>query len=80
MRRRNAPEPSKPRQDPTRLVVRNALSQVVEGTPLEAYADLQGVLAAARAGRGAYGWECERIGNLCDLCFCGNGGCGIWRL
>ena len=74
MRRRNAPEPFKPRREPTWLVVRNTLSEVVECKPLEPYADLRGVLTAARAERVADGWECERIGNLCALFFCRKGG------
>jgi len=70
MRRRNPPEPFKPRRDPTWLVVRDALSRVIESSPLEPYANLREVLTAARPARVTDGWECERIGDLCALFFC----------
>lgn len=73
MRRRNPPAPFKPRPDPTWLVVRNALNQIVECTRLEPYADLRGALTAARGARVADGWECEGIGELCALFFCRRG-------
>ena len=70
MRRRNRPEPLKPRSDATWLVVRDRLSQVVESTPLEPSADLRAVLTAAREARIAEGWECEDIGSCVAFFFC----------
>ena len=70
MRRRSRPEPLKPRSEATWLVVRNRLSQVVESTPLEPYADLRAVLTAAREARIAEGWVCEDIGSCVAFFFC----------
>jgi hypothetical protein len=74
MRRRNPPEPFKPRRDPTWVVVRDALSQIVEITPLESYADLKAALMAARSARIADGWECEAIGASAAFFFCSRAG------
>ena len=74
MRRRNRPEPLKPRPQPTWRVVRDRLSQVVESTPLEPYADLRAVLTAAREARIADGWDCEDIGSCVAFFFCSRAG------
>jgi hypothetical protein len=74
MRKRNRPEPLKPRGEATWLVVRDRLSQVVTSTPLEPYADLRAVLTAAREARIAQGWECEDIGSCVAFFFCRRGG------
>jgi hypothetical protein len=74
MRRRNRPEPLKSRSQPTWLVVRDRLSQVVESTPLEPLADLRAVLTAAREARIADGWECEDIGPCVAFFFCSRAG------
>jgi hypothetical protein len=61
-RKRNPPEPFKPRRYPTWSVARDALSQVVPSTPLEPYGDLRAALMAARDARIADGWDCESVG------------------
>ena len=55
-------------------MVRDRLSQVVESTPLEPYADLRAALTAAREARMADGWECEDIGSCVAFFFCRRGG------
>jgi hypothetical protein len=71
MVRRGIPEdPLKPRGAPTWLVVRNALSQVVEGHELEANANLRGILSAERDRRVAAGWDADTIGPRDSYFFC----------
>jgi hypothetical protein len=70
MRKRNAPEPFKPRREPTWVVVRDRLSRVVQSAPLEPYADLKAALTAARSARIADGWNCEAIGRSAAFFFC----------
>jgi hypothetical protein len=74
MRKHNPPEPFKPRRDPTWVVVRDSLSQVVQITPLEAYADLKAALAGARSARIGDGWECAAIGVSAAFFFCSRAG------
>lgn len=70
MRKRKLPEPFQPTSEPTWLVVRNQLSQVVESTALAPYTDLRAVLTAARQDRIAAGWAAEEIGQCCRFFFC----------
>ena len=70
MRKRNRPEPLKPRPARTWVVVRDRFSQVVQITPLEPYADLKAALTAARSARMAEGWECEDVGPCVAFFFC----------
>jgi hypothetical protein len=70
MRKRNPPEPFKPRRDRTWIVARDALSRVVASTPLEPNADLKAALMAARDARIADGWDCERVGPSVAFFFC----------
>lgn len=70
MRKRNRPEPLKPRAAPAWLVVRDRLNQVVTSTPLEPHADLRGVLTGARAARIGQQWDCEAIGPCVAFFFC----------
>jgi hypothetical protein len=74
MRRRNPPEPFKPRCEPTWVVVRDRLSRVVEVAPLEPCADLKAALTAARCARIADGWDCEAIGRSAAFFFCTRAG------
>ena len=74
MRRRNPPEPFKSTRECTWLVVRNALSEVVESTKLTARADLLAALTGAREARLANGWQCEAIGQSCRFFFCAREG------
>ena len=55
-------------------MVRDRLSQVVESTPLEQWADLRAVLRGDREARIADGWECEDIGSCVAFFFCRRGG------
>lgn len=73
MRKRNRPEPLKPRAAPMWLVVRDRLSQVVESTPLELLADLRAVLTGTREARIGEGWDCEAIGPCVVFFFCTRG-------
>ena len=72
--RRDRPDPLLPTSDPTWLVTRNALSEVVEVTPLEPHADLRTILTAARDQRIAVGWDCEEIGTCLAFFFCRRNG------
>jgi hypothetical protein len=69
-RRRSKPDPLFVANEPTWLVVENALSQIIEYTELDPGANLRAILNAARAARIAEGWQADEIGRRWSLFFC----------
>jgi hypothetical protein len=73
-RKRSLRDPLQPVDAPTWLVVRNALSEVVESIPLARRADLRAILNAERDRRIADGWTADVIGPACGSFFCSRDG------
>ena len=73
-RKRASPDPLAPVNAVTWLVVRDALSQVLEFTELAPLADLRAVLSAARDARITDGWAAEEIGPRCAFFFASRDG------
>jgi len=69
-RRRSEPDPLFVANEPTWLVVQNALSRIIEFTELEPGANLRKILNAARIARIADGWQADEIGRRCSFFFC----------
>lgn len=68
--RRSFDDPLRPLNQPTWLIARNSLSQVVEVKPLEPLVDLRATLNAEREVRIAAGWAADAIGARCAFFFC----------
>jgi len=70
MRRRTVPEPLKPTNAVTWLVVRDSLNHLVESIQLAPGTDLRATLVAARIQRIADGWSADDIGRNVSFFFC----------
>jgi len=73
-RKRASPDPLLPVDAVTWLVVRNALSRMVESIELPPRSDLRAVLNAARDARMAAGWAAGDIGPRCAFFFASRDG------
>jgi hypothetical protein len=69
-RRRSSTDPLFVQDQPTWLVVKNALSQIIEYKELGPGANLREILNAARNARIADGWLADEIGRSCSFFFC----------
>jgi hypothetical protein len=56
--------------EPTWLVVKNALSQIIEYRELDPQTNLREILNAARTSRIADGWLADEVGRRCSFFFC----------
>jgi hypothetical protein len=74
MRRRTLPEPLKPTNAPTWLVVRDGLNHLVESRQLPPGTELRAVLVATREQRIAAGWSADEIGRTVSFFFCARDG------
>jgi hypothetical protein len=68
-RRRSAPDPFFPSDQPAWLVVRDQRNFIVESVELAARCDLRAALTAARDVRVAQGWVADSIGGPCAFFF-----------
>jgi hypothetical protein len=68
-RRRSAPDPLFVQVSTAWLVVKNALSQIIEYRELGPRANLREILNAARTARIADGWLADEIGRRCSFFF-----------
>ena len=73
-RKRAAPDPLKIVNAVTWLVVRDALSRIIESTELAPLTELHAVLTVARDARIADGWTAEDIGPRCAFFFASRDG------
>jgi hypothetical protein len=69
-RRRSTPDPLFVQDEPTWLVVKNTLSQIIEYRELGPGANLREILNDARKARIADGWLADEIGRRCSFFFC----------
>jgi hypothetical protein len=68
MARRSRPDPLKPLQQPTWLVVRNTYRQALKSLEIAPGVDLRAILTGVRAQYLAEGWNCDDIGT-CSFFF-----------